>query len=128
MSAAEQTKEVIELAAGYTKQIVDALTPIAKQGYEIGLLTLQIDAARDLLIGLLFIPVAYFSCKMAIKHYRKSGEVLSFDEAFSFFSWGVAAPLTVVTFAVYFMDVWTWVKLFNPELWLAHEAVSKILN
>lgn len=128
MGAAEQTKEVVELAVGYTKQIVEALTPIAKQAYDVGLLTLRIDAAGELAIAalLLIIVVVGFIC--AYKRLKMAAASTE-DIAFSFMFLTIPAGLVLGIGGVWkLFYIWAWVKLFSPELWLAHQAVEKLLK
>jgi hypothetical protein len=132
----EEAKEVVEIAIGYTKQMVDALTPLAKQAYEIGLLTLQIDAVQSILFGLLFLVlaivlggIAYAGYKQASKGEKYKGEYLALEPGSNRMIFGGMVAIACSIPACYTLfSVWLWVKLFSPELWLAHQAVEKILK
>jgi hypothetical protein len=131
MSAAEQTKEVVELAVGYTKQIVEALTPLAKQAYEIGLVTLQVDAAASLFYGFLGCLPAFLTIGACIwvskTRHVPDGERI--EAALCTAGAGsVVSFLAILMVGYQFLSVWLWVKLFSPELWLAHQAVEKLLK
>jgi hypothetical protein len=146
MGAAEQTKEVVELAVGYTKQIVEALTPIAKQAYEIGLLTLQVDAAAILVPTIIALIVAILIAKKAWQKIGAAVETSRLPEnkksgwpenTFSHHLTADGVPhvlavlvsaIVVCVSALQLLSVWLWVKLFSPELWLAHQAVEKLLK
>ena len=170
MGAAEQTKEVVELAVGYTKQIVEALTPIAKQAYEIGLVTIQVDAAAEIITAFLIFALTGFVSYKFFKSERKADtekQQWCFTQAqaeerrrgegkppqnpeystiyltnpkdwrwrcpmdgANEFKVGIAIACAVVCIAslVILCKVWLWVKLFSPDLWLAHQAVEKLLK
>lgn len=145
MSAVEQTKEVVDLAVGYTKQIVEALTPVAKQAYEIGLVTLQIDAAQSLLLSAACVAGWAFVTLWLVKDY-KAGKIVAqhpdnkydtYRRSPSYHMPGEGCPHIVAFVLTTFLGVlgsfkilsiWAWVKLFQPELWLAHMAVEKIIK
>jgi hypothetical protein len=61
-------KEGIDTVVGYTKQFVDALTPIAKKAYDVGLVTLQIDAAASFVYAALsaisIALIVYFTIRL----------------------------------------------------------------
>jgi hypothetical protein len=127
MSAAEQTREVVELAVGYTKQIVEALTPIAKQAYDIGLLTLRIDAVSVLIpMSILFI-VAVIATHKYIKYHQKFEELWESDPAITIFG-GFFCVVSLCVSSINVFSTWLWVKAFSPELWLAHQAVERLLK
>lgn len=150
MSAAAETKEVVELVVGYTKQMVDALTPIAKQAYEVGLMTLRIDAASVLIPSAIVFIIASIVWFLVIRNisyahkYAKNANdgVEGYKKKYSSLDDGIddhinpalVIPGTIfgtVTFLISgfnLISVWTWVKLFSPELWLAHQAVEKLLK
>src|SRR5688500_15536405 len=50
----------IDKIVEHIKQFVEASTPVAKQAYEVGLVTLQIDAAQSLLWGFAFSAAGVF--------------------------------------------------------------------
>jgi hypothetical protein len=146
MTAADQTKEVVELAVGYTKQIVEALTPLAKQAYEIGLLTLRVDAASILIPVLVVLVVSSIVAVLILRKIGAAVELSRLPEN-SGKGWpnntfghylladgvphviGLIVSLSAATvMTVQVMSVWLWVKLFSPELWLAHQAVEKLLK
>lgn len=141
----EDAKEIVELAVGYTKQIVEALTPLAKQAYEIGLLTLQIDAAQVLVVSILMVifgGIVMWKIVQDIKRAIKLAELPEnksrystcsftdhlFAEGVFHFIGGAIVSFGGVAGLIGMLKIWLWVKLFSPELWLAHQAVEKILK
>lgn len=128
MSAAEETKAVLDVAVNYTKQIVDALTPIAKQGYEVGLTTLRIDAVSDLVVAFLLILIF---CVGAVSLFKWVEPRRGSDEGEGAFvvTLFLGASFIAWAFSIWHLfSVWIWVKLFHPDLWLAHMAIEKILK
>jgi hypothetical protein len=145
MSAAQETKEVVELAVGYTKQMVEALTPIAKQAYEIGLVTLQIDAAQVLCYSVLILGLSAATlwkiraiwmqaqAKAALPNnkgdwYTRHPTDHMVGDGVPHFMIGGFAILASSMAIIKLVSIWAWVKLFSPELWLAHQAVEKLLK
>lgn len=137
--------KTIDVVVGYTKQFIDAVTPIAKQAYEIGLLTLQIDAAQVLITAGIFFAVTAISIYVIVKHVKNAIAKTDTPEnkaknypatADEFLPGGgvvhaVWLMLSISGFIgsmVNLLSVWTWIKLCNPSLWLAHQAVEKLLK
>lgn len=150
MSAAEATKEVVELTAWYTKQIVEALTPIAKQAYDVGLLTLRIDALATLIpSAIIFLLCAYILYRV-VQHVKDASEYAEnanaghegFKKRYTYLDDSASDHINVYFIApasafgilglvagfINIINLWLWTKLFSPELWLAHQAVEKLLK
>lgn len=140
MQQQEIVKEVIEkggldLVIDYTKKFIDAATPVAKQAYEIGLMTLQIDALATLipcfLVFVAWIIGTYYWQKSLRTSLKREEESSYPDLGSVWFAYGM--PYFVTTVAALMaianvFSVWLWVKLFKPELWLAHEAIEKLVR
>lgn len=139
---------VLDKVAGYMGRFVDAALPIAKQAYEIGLLTLQIDAAAVIVpLILLLIGAVFVVCHVgqAIKaaqakaartneqlnlsgyYARGISNFLPADGVLHVFVFLVSACLSFVAL-YHLLNVWLWVKLVKPELWLAHQAIEKLIR
>lgn len=120
------TGEILSQVAAYTQKFVDAAIPVAKQAYEIGLLTIRIDALQVLILA--FVLSALFSI-LIWKFYTKVRPNISSSDR---------TPLTVCAFLVYtcvmiwpilqVLNIWLWVQLLKPELWLAKQAITAVLN
>lgn len=135
----------LDKAVAYTKQFIDAALPVAKQAYEIGLLTLRIDAAQSIVFCLLLIVFATLGIKRVRADYSAAKVTAALPEnksdiwkrdvsdhmALDGFLHGIVSLicLAVGICAVFnLLSVWLWVKLFAPELWLARQAIAKIIN
>lgn len=70
------TNQILTQAQAYLSKFIDAAVPVAKQAYEIGLLTIQIDALQTIL-GAILIAVASF---VLLRFLRKS-KAKSFAQA-----------------------------------------------
>lgn len=135
----------IDLIVDYTRKFIDAVTPVAKQAYEIGLLTLRIDAAQ-LIAGSVIALIAVAIClRFLFADYRRAKvkaelpenakDMWKMDPSFHLMGGGVPHVLgAIISFFVILFSVanllslWLWAKLFAPELWLAHIAVEKLLK
>lgn len=129
----------------YTKQFIEAAAPVAKQAYEIGLVTLRIDAAQTIVFALLALAVSALVIKKILGDYKEAKRVAALPEnqrsmltkgaddhlpaggVFHFIG-GVLAALSGGGAVIALANVWVWVELFAPQLWLAHMAVQKIIG
>lgn len=131
----------IDQIVEYTKKFIEAATPIAKQAYEIGVMTLRIDAISTVVTCVFFLLVAFFVSRKiaadwttarALHEKQKSGfrDVTDYLPALGIphFIGSLVVGATVFITALNLFNVWLWVKLFSPELWLAHMAVQKIVG
>lgn len=134
--------QYVQEALDLTKQLIEAATPIVKQAYEIGLLTLRIDAAQDVVcaLGLLiFGSLGLWKVIKDVKEAKRTSQLpenihksyndldkyLTGGGVFHFFG-GFAALAAFGFGVVQTLSLWMWVKLFSPELWLAHQAIEKL--
>jgi hypothetical protein len=128
-------KENLDLVLQYTKQFIDAAMPVAKQAYEVGLLTLRIDAVAILVqasvatVAIILISVAM--CK--IHKWDMSANVGDATVKWlpTLFAALIGVGVNVILYLSWARDlhsVWVWTKLLAPELWLAHEAIEKVMK
>ena len=132
------TSEVLAKAAEYTEKFIDAAVPVVKQAFDVALLTVKIDAlsyiAKILFIFIVAISIIWF----VRSRYKSEWYANLQDESYRHFDkedYGVLATVittiasicAVITIAKLW-DVWLWVKLLHPDLWLAHEAILKALE
>lgn len=141
---------ILDKAVEYTKQFINAATPVVKQAYEIGLVTLQIDAIQALVycfiglfiaIGLLIfiikaIKKASALALLANKDGGKRKNQYCADDYSDYLAGdgvphvlsGLISLIIGLSGLINVLNVWLWVKLFQPDLWLAHMAIQKIIN
>ncbi|HJV52809.1 MAG TPA: hypothetical protein VJ652_15180 [Noviherbaspirillum sp.] len=160
----------IDKVVDYTKQFIEAATPIAKQAYEIGLLTVRIDAAASLIPSIILtIVCSIIAVRLLSNALKKKSESDSWcnekarDERdrknagappqnsvykqihlieprdwkefcpivlspeWHYVAGGICSGVVLLCIP-FIMDVWLWVKLFAPDLWLAHQAIEKLLK
>lgn len=111
------------------KQFIAAATPVAKQAYDIGLLTLQVDAAGNVGLALLFLMVGGPVLYLIIKYLRKHEDGYMKDGTYVLCIGGIIISIIFMIISVVnLLNVWLWVKLFRPELWLAHMAIEKLVK
>jgi hypothetical protein len=147
-SATSMAEALTSKALEATKTLIDAATPIAKQAYEIGLTVIRIDALSTLLFsivlgasaawGLIKIIGIFREAMRLAKEYndgpdrayrsrRRADDYLTglgVGEGFV----GLVMLIVVIGASTQLLNIWLWVKLFSPELWLARQAVSKVLG
>jgi len=133
----------------YTKQFIDATTPIAKQAYDIGLLTLRVDAAGAIIFTAVVLAASAFGLKRFLRAVRNAAEYADkankrqegFVKRWSmlhdtandhlpmfWFPVGIVSSIAGALSLATLLNIWLWVKLFAPQLWLAHKAVEKLVN
>lgn len=145
--------EMLDKAVEYTKQFIDAAMPVAKQAYEIGLLTLRIDAIQSLVVifAILITSITLLIVlgrqlndavnKARVKDKERgdsySSPIKYEETTFSYYlpldgivHVGLLIISTIALFPslIGLFNIWLWVKLFSPDLWLAHIAILKIIN
>lgn len=125
--------QLVSQAAAYTEKFINAAIPVAKQAYEIGLLTLQIDAVQGIVLGMVFAVLSLYLFNKSKMFYKKAREIGSernpdFDMSAGRVITAVFAFISLLISLTQLLDVWLWVKLFKPELWLAKQAIAAVLN
>lgn len=135
----------LDKAVAYTKQFIDAAMPVAKQAYEIGLITLRIDAAQSIVFCLLLIVFATLGIKRVRADYRAAKVTAALPEnksdvwkrdatghmpldGFPHIVVSIACSAAGIVAVFNLLNVWMWAKLFAPELWLARQAIAKIID
>lgn len=135
----------LDKAVAYVHQFIEAATPIAKKAYEIGLITLRIDAAQVIAFSLIVLLAAFFVVKTVRADYvaakataampENRCNVWTRDAGDHMFGHGIPHIIATVfttlgaaAAAVNLLNVWIWVKLIAPEFWLASQAVHKIVG
>lgn len=124
--------EYVNQAMVMMQKVIAAATPIAVKAWEISLLTLQIDALATI------VPLTVGAIVMAVVTHKTYTWMVSmmpkwdreYCHPMSFFGpafvIGLASVVAVLVFQL--VNVWLWVKLFMPELWLAHMAIEKLVK
>jgi hypothetical protein len=135
----------LDKAVAYTKQFIDAALPVAKQAYEIGLITLRIDAAQSAVVGLIMLVLAVLGVRKIRADHKAAKAIAALPEnkdntwrkdasnhlpADGFLHvLGALFSCAAGAIALFtLLNVWLWVKLFAPELWLARQAIAKIID
>lgn len=128
--------EYVNTAIVMIQKLIAVATPIAKQAYEISLLTLQIDAGSTLfravttvIIGCFLLYIAYRIAKWDLLN-NEDEKVGPQGMATTFLGGpiGIGGLILICVNAAMLLEVWLWVKLFKPELWLVHMAIEKIVK
>lgn len=127
---APKTGDLLDKVVTYTKQFYEAALPVAKKAYEIGLLTLQIDAIASLtyaalaMVGcglLTYLWYRLFKYDVSLKSNAMNKGLAT---GVGFLCWVFGGGFLFLKWACDLFSVWLWVKLFHPDLWLAHMAIE----
>lgn len=120
----------LDKAVEYTKQFIEAATPIAKRAYDIGLVTLRIDAAQSIVFAVAMLIAAIFIVRRVRSDWSKAeaaDEYLPADGVPHVLA-SIFAAIGGIYGVAAILNVWLWMKLVSPELWLAHRAIEKIVG
>lgn len=126
--------EYVNEAMAMFQKVIAAATPIAQKAWEISMLTLQIDALSALVllvvgaIGCVIgLRVVWLLHKRIVANGMNAGwEPLAYLCVILPASIGMVVVLIQNAYAM--CNAWLWVKLFKPELWLAHMAIEKLIK
>ncbi len=142
--------DIVDKVVGLTQKFIEAAMPIAKQAYEVGLTTVRVDALSLLIpsfLGVLLsvwlfrkfrkelvadverykVEYAAFTKRNNSSYYDKPPEKPDTDSSIVFWFYVMTwIPALLAMFNL--LNVWLWVKLLDPQLWLAHIAVERILK
>jgi heme/copper-type cytochrome/quinol oxidase subunit 2 len=118
---------ILGQATAYVQKFIDAAIPVAKQAYEIGLMTLQIDALSVLIPAFMLVLVLTWAFSYWYRKIRPNIESCM-DIELNWVLVGSAYMIGMVWPVVQIFNMWLWIKLFKPELWLAKQAISAVLN
>jgi hypothetical protein len=121
----------LDKAVALTKEFVAAATPIAKQAYELGLVTIQITAIQSLLVGVMWLILCGVCIHYGRKFWQSAADVPPHEDKdglqiISVFTYAAGVG-TGVGFLIQFFNIWTWVALFRPDIWLVHAAIQKVM-
>lgn len=139
--------EILSKTGEYLTKFVDAAIPVAKQAYEIGLLTIRVDAAQTLIPTILVLVISILVFRKCLKVYKDAKAVavekkimdywgdpawvkagnIPMDGAAVCIPW-VLSCLGIVISAGIMCNIWLWIQLFKPELWLAKQAINAVLS
>lgn len=121
-------EQYINAAMAAIQKFIEAATPVAIKAYEIGLMTLQVDAASQLIPALLVCPfmiwLTYRIYKWDILEKKTAHEISGIFTCFG----GASCVGLFIWQATVLLNIWLWVKLFKPELWLVHAAIEKVMK
>ena len=117
---------ILQKVSEFTDKFITAAMPVAKKAYEIGLLTLQIDALSVLVPALIVLLASGYVWYKVVKFLKNSNAWDSYPQIV--IPMGMVGWIPPAWSAITLLNIWIWVKLFKPELWLAHQAIETVLH
>jgi hypothetical protein len=138
MTATDQlTQKLLDII----NQLQAATMAHASDAMNIALASIQVDCAKNFLISLvsgLFLIIMlkiFFKIKARIdsdeESEKPSYECLTWDSEeviSSLVVIGILSFIAIIFFIATIIDIWSWVGLFNPKLYLAHEIIQKVIT
>lgn len=90
----------------------------------------RINGLQQLVMIIPCLLVMYFSQKLAIKYWKHLVEKRDTDEVQVLGVWLLWAVFLVAAcqFVYLILNIWTWIQIFEPKLWLAKHIVAKVLQ
>ena len=100
-----------------------AAVTMASPVWKDALLSIQIDSAGSIVFGILCGVIGFFFYRQTSREYKNTpdGSIAGLCILYGL----VTAIFTIISFCN-LVDVWNYVALVRPDIWLAHVAVNKI--
>lgn len=137
--------KAIDKLSGAADQLAAKMAELAQQygpeAIDAGLAVARIEAAQGIVKGFVFLIVSAvfsFICYKLTKIGFNLARIYKLPET-SYSApdgtWqiavgicaGVLASITGITFVVALSDIWNWVGIFEPKLWIAHRLLDGVL-
>jgi hypothetical protein len=115
-------------------QLQSVVKDNAADAVNLGLATIKINGIEHVIIGIIFLLFSISGAFLAKKVYKWWCEAAekSKDHYFDGFEYGAGMIGTVAITAILFIifccnifNIWTYVAIFQPKLWLAHQILAK---
>lgn len=131
------TDQITNKIVSMLDQIQAGVTNVAPQAIELVLKAITYDGISSLinssvlfLVGCLFAGIGYklfkLGRKQALKEYGDADMKISFYMSSLFTSGG--SLLLVIISIFQLTDYWTYVSIFDPKVYLAHEVIEKVIS
>lgn len=107
---------------GYADSLEELTKQYAPEVVDASLMVVQINGIQSLLLGLLLSIITYClykAIRLIIKH-EHAEEGAAILVAFVLFTLGGAG--------FYLFNIWNWVAIFEPKLYIAKEVLDKVIN
>lgn len=118
VGAERLTEKLAELAAQYGPDVVNAAIEVAR-----------ITALRPIIGGAVCAVVSYVLLRFSIKAFQ-TAKADDWDNPVYIVGCGFSGIISSgfgTAAAIYLFDVWNWVGVFEPKLWIAHRILEKAL-
>jgi len=111
----------------YADKIEALLVENAPEAYDALLRIVQVEAAHDLLLGVLFAASAIYAGSWGIKFYSlclEEGGVINDYEVPTFFL-SVLTVMFTIGAMICLLNIWNYIAFIDPDLALAHEVLQR---
>lgn len=133
MSTNDALNKGIDLLTQVVQAAKEAVTAYGPDAWSLTLKIVQVDGYQHLaltvsfaLMAAILLFVSRYLWVWGTKGDRYSGQ-RDAGGSFSVIS-SVIAGFLLVAFGISLIDIWAWMAIFHPDLYLAHLAVEKILS
>lgn len=125
--------EYVNAAMDMLSKFITAATPAVQKAYEVSLLVLQLDALGQIIGFMVGGILATYLVWMTGKRLAAATAAARglYGEDGPAVGWGcgfLAALAGLSVCIINLLNIWLWVKLFRPELWLVHMAIDKLVK
>ena len=118
------------MVVGLLQDIREGIIDIAPEALDLALLAVQVDSVASLKDGAFYALVGWLIYKAGVKigdKYGNDKDCHAMPTVVPKVIAGVIGGLFGFIGVKTLISVWYWTGVFAPELWLAHEAVTKVL-
>jgi hypothetical protein len=126
---ADRAMTLIEEVAAAAK---DAVTEYGPEAWEVALWVVRVDAIGEIIVGLfLALLIVVIWCAVVRDNLKalNAGNNKKFEWRIKMVACGgFGIAVCGAAFAVKMLNVWVYVAIFAPELWLAKKAISAVLG
>lgn len=120
------------VTADLATRLAEQLTAVAPEVLEITLAVIRWTGASHLIGGVVALVISYVLIRLAVPLYRKSVGTKdpweATDQEVGAVFLGLGGALSGVGAMVLLLNVWNWVAVFSPQLALARQVITKVLN
>jgi len=120
----ELTQHVIEIFTRIEAGIIE----VAPDALQIVLSVVRIEGVSAIVVGLVALLISFFFMRLANHHFRKYKESYEAGDQLAGLLFTFLSSVGGLTFILTFFNVWTWVKIFSPELSIARDIIAAVIK
>jgi len=117
-------KSIEDVVASFAGKLEALVVQHGGEAWELALLTARVDAASHLLWGLMSLIAGIVLYKLSRYSYNKAEADNSEGWGFACIISGGCGAFAVIACFINWVNLWVWVGVFEPKLWLAYKILE----